>query len=139
MSDGPTWSLEECRHGLLRGFRFEAMSIEDTDAIRAVLQTRLAELDALDQATSEDRKPIELDQTSVGRLSRMDSLQVQAMAAAAQGRRVAERGRLEQALKRLDTDEYGWCATCGEAIAPKRLETDPTLAVCVRCAAGARR
>ena len=114
------------------------MNLADKDAIRAVLQSRLAELDALDQATSEDRKPIELDQTAVGRLSRMDSLQVQAMAAAAQGRRVTERRRLEQALKRLNTDEYGWCLNCGEAIAPQRLEIDPTIAVCVRCAAGPR-
>ncbi|MFN3462500.1 MAG: TraR/DksA family transcriptional regulator [Terricaulis sp.] len=114
------------------------MHPNDKDAIRAILHSRLAELDALDQATSEDRKPIELDQTSVGRLSRMDSLQVQAMAAASQSRRIIERRRLEQAVKRLDTDEYGWCLNCGEAIAPQRLEIDPTIAVCVRCAAGPR-
>ncbi len=114
------------------------MMPESKDAIRAALHARLAELDALEQSTSEDRKPIELDQTSVGRLSRMDSLQVQAMAAAAQSRRIGERRRVEQALKRLADDEYGWCVTCGEKISPERLATDITIAVCVRCAAGPR-
>lgn len=112
------------------------MDLRDKTAIGKALRARLADLDTLDQATAEDRKPIELDQTAVGRLSRMDSLQVQAMAAAAAERRAAERKRLEQALQRLDQDEYGWCVQCGEAIAPQRLEIDPSIAVCVKCAAG---
>lgn len=108
---------------------------QDYQAVRARLLERSEELDALDRATADDHRPIELDQTAVGRLSRMDSLQVQAMSAASRRMRDAERIRIEQALKRLDAGEYGWCVRCGEEIAPARLETDPTLATCIRCAA----
>jgi DnaK suppressor protein len=69
----------------------------------------------------------------------MDAMQVQAMAAASQRMRAGERIRIAAALKRLDADEYGSCVQCGEAIAPARLETDPTLATCVKCASGGGR
>lgn len=95
---------------------------------------RLEELDSLEQSTAEDHRPIELDQTAVGRLSRMDAMQVQAMAAASQRMREAERRRIAEAIKRIDADEYGWCVKCGEEIAPARLDADPTLATCINCA-----
>lgn len=108
--------------------------LEPDEVIRERLLRRLAELDALKASTAEDRKPIELDQTSVGRLSRMDALQMQAMGAASQRMRAAERMRLGNALRRLDNGEYGWCLTCGEPIAPERLAVDPAIPVCVGCA-----
>lgn len=77
---------------------------------------------------------VELDQTRVGRLSRMDSLQRQAMAQEAERRRKLELQRIDAALERLDTDEYGYCLTCGEKISVKRLELDPAVTVCIECA-----
>ena len=120
--------------GLGRRRRYgDGMAI-DAAAVRARLAARLEEIDALERATEGDAKPLELDQTAIGRLSRMDAMQVQAMAAAAQRMRAAERLRIAAALKRLDEDEYGWCVQCGEEIAPARLEVDATLATCVKCA-----
>jgi DnaK suppressor protein len=110
----------------------------DEAAVRARLAARIAELDALERATEGDATPLELDQTAIGRLSRMDAMQVQAMAAASQRMRAAERVRIAATLKGLDEGEYGWCLQCGEAIAPARLDTDPTLATCVKCAGGGR-
>jgi len=101
---------------------------------KARLLALQAELLALSEAANEDRKPVELDQQSVGRLSRMDSIQVQAMAKAADARRAQELRRIEAALKRVDADEYGWCVACGEAIEPKRLEVDPAAPQCAVCA-----
>lgn len=92
------------------------------------------ELLALSRAGSDDRKPVELDQQSVGRLSRQDSLQVQAMARAADVRRTQEIRRIDAALKRIEEDEYGWCAECGEAIEARRLEIDPAAPRCSACA-----
>ena len=37
------------------------------------------ELEHLSEVSKSSRKPVELDQTSVGRLSRMDAMQTQAM------------------------------------------------------------
>jgi len=92
------------------------------------------ELRALTETGADDRKPVSLDQQSVGRLSRQDSLQVQAMAKAANARRFAELRRIDAALHRLDEGEYGWCVECGEAIEPKRLEIDPAAPRCRACA-----
>ncbi|XBQ16735.1 MAG: TraR/DksA C4-type zinc finger protein [Oceanicaulis sp.] len=110
------------------------MTVSEQKA-RARLVALKEELLALSGAASEDRKPVALDQQSVGRLSRQDSLQVQAMARAADARRAGELRRIEAALKRLDEGEYGWCAECGEAIEARRLEIDPAAPLCRSCAA----
>ncbi|WP_421785321.1 TraR/DksA family transcriptional regulator [Hyphobacterium sp.] len=106
----------------------------DPDKARARLAALKDELLALSSGSGDDRKPVELDQQSVGRLSRQDSLQVQAMAKAADARRAMEIRRIDAALKRIEDEEYGWCVECGEAIAEKRLETDPAAPRCADCA-----
>ena len=107
--------------------------ISDAKA-RARLDALKVELLELSQAADEDRKPVELDQQSVGRLSRMDSLQVQAMAKAADARRAQELRRIDVAIQRLDDGDYGYCVECGEAIEAKRLEVDPAAPRCAQCA-----
>jgi DnaK suppressor protein len=103
------------------------------------LAARLEELRRPSDAAAEARAPIELDRTSVGRLSRMDSLQAQAMAQAAQRLRARDIERVMAALRRIEEGEYGWCAACGEEIAPGRLAVDPAIATCIRCASGTDR
>lgn len=102
--------------------------------IRALLTDRLAALDTEDAASAQDRTPQALDQQSVGRLSRMDAMQVQAMALAQGQRRQQERARIHATLARLDSDAFGWCAECGEPIADARLANDPTVTRCIACA-----
>ena len=102
--------------------------------LRDRLDQEAAELRAQDGQTESDRAPVELDQTSVGRLSRMDAMQQQAMAAAQSRRRAGRLKAIEAALKRMDEDEFGWCENCGEDIALGRLELDPTVTRCVDCA-----
>ncbi|WP_420430840.1 TraR/DksA family transcriptional regulator [Hyphobacterium sp.] len=106
----------------------------DPEYARARLQALKDEILSLSLGSGDDRKPVELDQQSVGRLSRQDSLQVQAMAKAAEARRAMELRRIEAALGRIDDGEYGWCVECGDAIAAKRLDTDPAAPRCSTCA-----
>ncbi|MCC5970219.1 MAG: TraR/DksA C4-type zinc finger protein [Pararhodobacter sp.] len=97
----------------------------------------LAESEALRVASAEtgaDRRPVELDQQSVGRLSRMDAMQQQAMAAAQEARRRARTQAVAAALRRIDEGEFGWCADCGDFIGSARLDLDPTLMRCISCA-----
>jgi len=101
-----------------------------------LLEARREELTALSDNAAGSRKAVELDQQVMGRLSRQDALQQQAMAKAQDARRLAEIKRIEVALLRIEEDEYGYCAECGEAIAEKRLEIDPTTELCISCAAG---
>ncbi len=105
----------------------------DLAAVRATLEAELAEIAAASEAAAAERKPVALDQQSVGRLSRMDALQVQAMANAVEGRRQGREARIKAALKRLNEGEYGYCVSCGEDIPPKRLALDATTARCVEC------
>jgi DnaK suppressor protein len=107
---------------------------EAENTARARLLALREEITSLSHTAAEDRKPVDLDQQSVGRLSRQDSLQVQAMAKAADARRAAELRRIDAALQRLEEGEYGYCVECGEAVDPKRLEIDPAAPRCRDCA-----
>jgi DnaK suppressor protein len=80
-------------------------------------------------------KTVELDQTRVGRVSRIDAMQSQAMSVAAAGRREQEIGRIDAALRRMDEGEYGYCLECGQEIGAARLEIDKAASHCVKCAA----
>lgn len=110
----------------------------DPSAIRDRLIARRRELLDLVDSSADSRRPVELDQTRVGRLSRMDALQNQAMSLEAERRRRLELQRIEASLKRIDEGDYGYCIACGEQIAVRRLELDPTLPTCVNCASGSR-
>ena len=112
-------------------------TIEDADVIeefRQRLVRELAETVSLIEDSRDYRAPVELDQQSVGRLSRMDAMQQQEMAKDITRRRLHHKVALERALSRLRDGEFGYCTTCGEPIAVRRLEIDPTFEQCVRCA-----
>jgi DnaK suppressor protein len=88
------------------------------------------------ELTQLERKPVALDQSMVGRLSRMDAIQNQSMALEAERRRAIEITRIDAALQRIEEGEFGYCAVCGEDIEPKRLEHDPPVPACIACARG---
>ena len=89
-----------------------------------------------DTAQAKDRSPVKLDQQAVGRLSRMDAMQQQAMAQAASRRRAGRQSRIIAALKRIEDGEFGYCQDCGEHIGKARLQLDPTIPNCMPCAKG---
>ena len=100
------------------------------ERLRALQRTLTATKDAGDEAAA----TVELDQTKVGRLSRMDAMQAQAMSQASQQRRELQLKNIAAAILRIDNDEYGWCLDCDEFIEPKRLDFDPAAALCLACA-----
>ncbi len=112
------------------------MNDADIAEFRTLISARLAELDAEDGLGHAGQATVELDQQAVGRLSRMDALQNQAMAKATGARRQAERARLVAALARMDEGEYGYCDGCGEDIPLGRLRLDPAALMCVDCVRG---
>ena len=111
---------------------------ETVDATKAAgrLAARRAELEALSDAAAEGRAPVALDQQSVGRLSRMDAMQQQAMSQATEAKRRHDLARIEAAERRLRDGDYGWCDECGEEIPDGRLAIDPMAERCVACAGG---
>lgn len=110
------------------------MSI-DPATFRDRLLQRLGDLDEQDRITAADRDPVALDQESVGRLSRIDAMQVQAMALAQERRRKSERAAIAAALKRIEEGEFGYCIECGDEISEARLRNSPTVVKCLECAA----
>lgn len=106
----------------------------DEQLARSKLHQRLAQLKEEARISEEARAPVTLDQESVGRLSRIDAMQVQAMALAVQRRRENEASRIESALRRIGEGEWGYCLICGEQIAEARLGHDPSVTNCVNCA-----
>ncbi len=95
---------------------------------------RRAELLNLISVATNAAATVELDQQVQGRLSRMDALQRQEMAKAIIERRRLEITKIDAALSRMDEGEFGFCLVCGDSIPEKRLDLDPTIAVCVGCA-----
>lgn len=108
------------------------------DHFRAKLLERREALLEEERLSQAERAPVALDQESVGRLSRIDAMQVQAMALAQQRRRQAELGAVNSAVRRIEDGEYGYCIKCGEDIAPERLEHNPAITTCIECARGER-
>ena len=92
------------------------------------------DLSALKASGEDAARVVELDQTSVGRLSRMDALQGQAMSQEQGRRRGLELQKISAALRRIEVGDYGDCLACDEPIAIKRLALDPAATLCIRCA-----
>ena len=101
------------------------------------LLTLQAELQSIAETGDESAAVVELDQSKVGRLSRMDAMQAQEMAKASSQRREATLKHIAAALKRIDDGDFGLCRKCDEPINPKRLEFDPTATLCIGCASAA--
>ncbi|WP_163558700.1 TraR/DksA C4-type zinc finger protein [Halomonas sp. NO4] len=106
----------------------------DMDAVVTRLHDLREELQAESEASRSTRDTVMLDQTAVGRLSRMDALQGQVMAKAEEERRQLALKRITAALVRIERGEYGECIECGEWIGKKRLEWDPLVLKCIDCA-----
>ncbi len=102
--------------------------------IKQKLEAMRDELDRVADTGDDSAAVVQLDQTKVGRLSRMDALQAQAMAKASGQRRAVQLREIDAALRRIDDGSYGDCERCEEPIDPRRLDADPTARLCIDCA-----
>ncbi len=109
------------------------MSDNENEQIRQTLLRLRSEIQALEEEFKETSQPVELDQTRVGRLSRMDAMQAQQMALESARRRQHQLTRIDGALRRIESGEYGCCYVCGEEIDARRLSVDPTTTRCMGC------
>lgn len=106
----------------------------DTEHFRLLLLQRRDALLSLSDTGRAAAGTVELDQSKVGRLSRMDALQAQAMSLEGERRRKIELQQIEAALQRIETGDFGYCLECDEPIALQRLEFNPAVTLCVLCA-----
>lgn len=84
-------------------------------------------------SASGDGRPREIDQASVGRLSRIEALQNQGFTQSLRDRERTQFDEVLQALGRLDAGTYGVCSACGGAIGHERLLVFPETRTCGEC------
>ena len=106
----------------------------DLKYFKKCLEERLQVITAEQERQKIETAPVELDPARVGRLSRMDAMQQQAMTQAAARLTDLERQRIQSALGRMESGDYGYCVICDEEIAEGRLRFDPSVLACISCA-----
>lgn len=105
----------------------------ELETVKSRLLKMQSDLDELDLVAKASTGTVVLDQSSVGRLSRMDALQGQQMALEAERRRKQEKLQIRAALARIQNGEFGLCASCGDEIGVGRLSVNPIAARCIKC------
>jgi DnaK suppressor protein len=109
------------------------MKPDQLKALRHALLSLKGEIEQLKSTSSEAADTVALDQSKVGRLSRIDALQAQQMAQETARRRQKHLQNIDSALRRMDAGDYGNCFICGEEISAARLNFDPAVTRCIDC------
>jgi DnaK suppressor protein len=109
-------------------------SRHDIEHYRDLLRDLQQVLLQAEETGQQAEETVELDQTRVGRLSRMDAMRAQAMSVETGRRRRAQLQQIENALVRIEQGDFGECQECGQAINPARLDVDPVAMFCIDCA-----
>jgi DnaK suppressor protein len=102
--------------------------------LKSLLMKQRLELLQADETGQQAEETVELDQSRMGRLSRLDAMQSQAMSKETGRRRRLHLIAIDAALKRMEEGEYGLCSECGEPISPGRLAANPAVRLCISCA-----
>jgi len=110
------------------------LSDHDLQLFESLLLKLKAELLEAGETGQQAEEVVELDPARVGRLSRMDAMQAQAMSLETGRRRRQYIVKLEATLERLRSGDFGDCFECGEPIHPGRLQANPTATLCIACA-----
>lgn len=109
---------------------------EQLDELTGELRKQLQELERSMKITDSALETVELDQTAVGRLSRMDSLQNQGLTRNLREREALKLALLREALERVEAGSYGVCVGCGGEIPFGRLFVFPEAPECAGCGGG---
>lgn len=109
------------------------LALEEIDEFKQRIATELEEVERALEDGATGRATVALDQTSVGRLSRMDAMQQQAMASGVKDRLLRQKSRLQAAAIRMANNHFGNCCDCGGAIPVERLRADVATPFCAYC------
>lgn len=104
----------------------------ELDDLRQRLLTLQDELTTMLDVSEDSARPVALDQP-IGRLSRMDAIQLQQMSQANRRSYDTRLLQVRAALTAMDEDEYGYCKRCEDLIGYPRLAVRPEAPFCVSC------
>lgn len=105
----------------------------DVPQLVARLAAEREAVEATIASLEEARRPVALDQTLQGRLSRMDAMGQQQIARSSEAHLRTELVRITAALQRHKSGRYGTCCRCGLPVEPGRLNADPATPFCLSC------
>jgi DnaK suppressor protein len=108
------------------------LTSEQLETFRSRLLDARTSAEELLEQTKGDEKTSEPSST-IGRLSRMDAIQVQAMAHMNRRQLQVRLLQYQAALAAIDKGSYGICRECGEPIGIARLEAVPEAPFCMAC------
>lgn len=109
------------------------LTADQLEALTTALDRAVRKLERSMRTTEEALRPVTLDQSAVGRLSRIDSLQNQGLTRNLQEREQAKLGQVITAYQRIEAGTYGLCTECGGQIPFDRLDVFPETPTCAAC------
>ena len=112
------------------------MSLPEKERIliqNAILK-QIKEID-LSLSQTGETETVDLDQSRMGRLSRVDAIFRQEMALRQRENVKNRKGELQQALFQLkrNADSFGFCIDCEDLISIPRLVANPSAKRCIEC------
>lgn len=110
------------------------LTAEQIESLKADLQRAANKLRRSMEISDEAARPVNLDQTAVGRLSRIDAMQNQSLTQGLQDRERIKASQLTEALQRIEDGTYGICTGCEGPIRYERLMLFPETRTCSACA-----
>lgn len=105
----------------------------EVESLLDELQRLRSELSDEKSSLQGTAQPVELDQQAFGRVSRGDALQQQNMAKASLSQCEERIRMVDEALRKIDKDEYGLCELCDQPISLQRLHARPESRLCIDC------
>lgn len=109
------------------------LTVDELIELEVLITEEIENLNERSAGSAEERDAISPD-VSIGRLSRLDAMQIQEIAKEGERRRQERLPRLEYALELIDMGEYGKCERCDRWIPFERLKEQPETLVCASCA-----
>ena len=109
-----------------------SLTDDEFDALRRALGDLQEDLAQMLELSLDGARPVDLDQP-IGRLSRMDAMQQQAMAKANRAGHQRRLQLVESALVSIKQQRFGECRRCEEPIGYPRLQVRPESSFCLDC------
>ena len=109
-----------------------ALTPEQIGEIRDELQRTLTRLER-SMKTNGNGHPTEIDQGTVGRLSRIEAIQNQGFTRDLHERERLQLDQVSAALQRIESGSYGVCTSCRAPIRFERLVVFPETRTCNGC------
>jgi len=109
------------------------MTVAERATLKIKIEEEIEDTKKKIEELEELSKPI-APENSLGRITRMDAINNKSVAEAALRTARRKLSKLQHALSKIDSAEFGICSVCKRPIQPKRIMLMPESSRCVRCA-----